>query len=34
MTPAGLKDFVRLENYIPNDMAGDQKKLKGGGEDG
>ena len=27
MAPAGLKDYVRLENYIPNDMAGDQKKL-------
>ena len=27
MTPAGLKDFVRLENYIPNDKSGDQKKL-------
>ena len=32
MPPAGLKDFVRLENYIPNDMAGSQKKLKGQGE--
>ena len=31
MEPAGLKDFVRLENYIPNDMAGDQKKLVGNG---
>ena len=27
MAPAGLKDFVRLENYIPNDKSGDQKKL-------
>ena len=27
MPPAGLKDFVRLENYIPNDKSGDQKKL-------
>lgn len=25
--PAGLTDYVRLENYIPNDKAGDQKKL-------
>ena len=25
--PAGLKERVRLENYIPADMAGDQKKL-------
>lgn len=25
--PAGLTQFVRLENYIPTDMAGDQKKL-------
>lgn len=31
MEPAGLTDFVRLENYIPNDMAGDQKKLVGNG---
>lgn len=27
MAPAGLKDYVRLENYIPADMAGQQKKL-------
>ena len=27
MPPAGLKDFVRLENYIPNEKSGDQKKL-------
>lgn len=27
MAPAGLKDYVRLENYIPADMAGMQKKL-------
>ena len=27
MPPAGLKDYVRLENYIPVDMAGSQKKL-------
>lgn len=29
MAPAGLTDYVRLENYIPNDMAGQQKKLVG-----
>ena len=34
MPPAGLKDFVRLENYIPNEKSGDQKKLNGGGGDG
>ena len=28
MTPAGLKEFRVLENYIPFDMAGQQKKLK------
>lgn len=27
MTPAGLKDFKILENYIPYDMSGNQKKL-------
>jgi len=27
MPPAGLKDFRALENYIPTDMAGLQKKL-------
>ena len=27
MAPAGLKDYVRLENYIPTDMAVAQKKL-------
>lgn len=27
MTPAGLKEFKILENYIPYDMSGDQKKL-------
>ena len=27
MAPAGLRDYVRLENYIPTDMAGAQKKL-------
>ena len=27
MAPAGLKEFKVLENYIPADMSGDQKKL-------
>lgn len=27
MSPAGLKDFKILENYIPYDMSGKQKKL-------
>lgn len=27
MAPAGLKDFKILENYIPYDKSGDQKKL-------
>ena len=27
MTPAGLKEFKVLENYIPIDMIGNQKKL-------
>ena len=27
MTPAGLKDYKVLENYIPADMSGNQKKL-------
>lgn len=27
MTPAGLKDYKVLENYIPADMSGEQKKL-------
>ena len=31
MTPAGLKDYKILENYIPYDMSGKQKKLTGGG---
>ena len=26
----GLNELVRLENYIPADMAGNQKKLTGG----
>ena len=29
MNPAGLKDYKILENYIPYDMSGKQKKLKG-----
>lgn len=28
----GLNDLVMLENYIPADRIGDQKKLSGGGE--
>ena len=28
MAPAGLKEFKILENYIPWDMSGQQKKLK------
>ena len=27
MTPAGLKEYKVLENYIPADMSGKQKKL-------
>lgn len=27
MSPAGLKEYKILENYIPYDMSGDQKKL-------
>ena len=27
MTPAGLKEYKILENYIPADMSGNQKKL-------
>lgn len=30
MTPAGLKEFKILENYIPYDMSGNQKKLVSG----
>ena len=30
----GLSDLTILENYIPLDMIGDQKKLKGGDSDG
>lgn len=29
MTPAGLTDYRVLENYIPSDMSGKQKKLVG-----
>ena len=33
MSPAGLKEFKVLENYIPADMSGKQKKLvQDGGE--
>ncbi len=28
----GLDELVILENYIPQGMIGDQKKLQGGGE--
>ena len=27
LTPAGLKEYKVLENYIPADMSGQQKKL-------
>ena len=27
MNPAGLKEYKVLENYIPTDMSGSQKKL-------
>ena len=32
MAPAGLKEFKVLENYIPEDMSGQQKKLIQGGD--
>ena len=32
MTPAGLKEYKVLENYIPADMSGSQKKLIQGGD--
>ena len=32
MSPAGLKEFKILENYIPYDMSGQQKKLIQDGE--
>lgn len=31
LPPAGLKEYKVLENYIPYDMSGNQKKLEGGG---
>ena len=33
LNPAGLKEYRVLENYIPWDMAGMQKKLMQGGEE-
>ena len=33
LPPAGLTEYRVLENYIPADMAGDQKKLNGGGDE-
>lgn len=30
LTPAGLKEYKVLENYIPYDMSGNQTKLNGG----
>lgn len=33
LPPAGLKEYRILENYIPADMSGQQKKLIQGGED-
>lgn len=30
----GMNDYIILENYIPVEQSGDQKKLKGGGKDG
>ena len=32
LPPAGLKDYKVLENYIPADMSGKQKKLVQDGE--
>lgn len=32
MSPAGLKEYKVLENYIPADMSGQQKKLIQGGD--
>ena len=32
MAPAGLTEYKVLENYIPGDMSGKQKKLVQGGE--
>lgn len=33
MPPAGLKEYKVLENYLPYDMSGKQKKLVQGGDD-
>ena len=33
MAPAGLTEYKVLENYIPADMSGQQKKLVQGGGD-
>ena len=30
----GMDDYIVLENYIPVEKVGDQKKLKGAEEDG
>ena len=32
LPPAGLKEYKVLENYIPYDLSGNQKKLTGGKE--
>lgn len=34
LPPAGLKEYKVLENYIPYDQSGNQKKLTGGEGDG
>lgn len=34
LSPRGLKELVLLENYIPREKVGDQKKLKGGDNNG
>lgn len=34
LPPAGLTEYKVLENYIPYDLSGNQKKLIGGGEGG
>jgi len=33
MPPAGLKEYKVLENYLPYDMSGKQKKLVQDGDD-
>jgi len=33
LTPAGLTEYRVLENYIPTDMSGKQKKLVQDGDD-